>query len=39
MLAAIDVPQSKSVTIAFLALKTTILILIITSTSKSMAHR
>jgi hypothetical protein len=38
MQSAINVPQSKSVTIAFLGLKVTIFILIVTSTVKSMAQ-
>jgi hypothetical protein len=38
MQAAINSPQSKSVTIAFLALKVTVFMLIITSEAKSMAQ-
>lgn len=38
MQSAINSPQSKSVTIAFIALKLTIFMLIVTNTAKSMAH-
>ncbi len=38
MESAINVPQSKSVSLAFMGLKVTIFILIVTSTVKSMAH-
>jgi hypothetical protein len=38
MRSAINVPQSKSVTIAFMALKMTIFVLIVTSTAKSLSN-
>ena len=38
MQSAINSPQSKAVSISFIALKVTVFMLIITSTTKSMAH-
>ncbi len=38
MQSAVNSPQSKSVSIAFIALKVTVFMLIVASTTKSMAH-